>query len=193
MGEAVVFGSAVEGLFVRTLGARLDATARDRIREIGIDLNRPPQAAYPIEVWEKAVDWAARCAFPELPVEEAWVATGQAFVAGFGQTLIGRAVLGVGRVVGVERSLKRMTRNLHSVNNFNSAVVEESAPGRVVIRVMTTPEFRELPRATTLPVHYMRGVFQGMAEELGARAVTVQVLELHPTLRDSRFRISWSA
>ena len=68
--------AAVFGLWRCSRGAlrphplrRLVPEAHERIREMGIDLGKPPHAEYPNEIWVMAVDWAPHYAFPELAQE----------------------------------------------------------------------------------------------------------------------------
>ena len=53
MNEPVVFTPSVESLFVH--GLRLSFPAREELRALGLDLDRPLLPSYPLATWERAV------------------------------------------------------------------------------------------------------------------------------------------
>ena len=116
MTEPVVFTPSVESLFVH--GLRLSFPAREQLRALGLDLDRALLPAYPLATWERAVQVAARDAFPQLDVEAAHFQLGRRMLAGYDATLIGRAIGMAARLAGPRRTLERMAHNTGTANNY---------------------------------------------------------------------------
>lgn len=128
MADKVVFEQTIEGLFVRGLGSRVTPPLKARLRDAGLDLDAKLLPAYPFEVWMRTLEVTARGLFPELPVEQAMFRVGESFIDGYRETFLGRAVLGMIRVLGPRRTLLRATQNFRSGNNYTDTKITEVDP-----------------------------------------------------------------
>ncbi len=126
--QLVVFEQAIDGLFNRALGHRLTPPIRARLRVAGVDLEKKLLPAYAFEVWMGALKVVAEELFPELTVEGAMFRVGEHMISGYQETFMGRAVLGMIRVIGPKRTLMRATHNFRSANNYTVSRITEVAP-----------------------------------------------------------------
>ena len=129
MSDKVVFDHTIEGLFIRGLGSRLSPRARQRLKEAGVDVDKRLLPAYPFNTWMTSLRIAAEELHPGEPLDQAMRKVGEAFIHGYRETLLGRAVLGVMSVLGPQRTLKRATQNFRSGNNYTEATVSDVSPG----------------------------------------------------------------
>jgi uncharacterized protein (TIGR02265 family) len=126
--EKVVFATAVEALFVRELGASLTSLARRRLREAGLDLEKPLHVSYPLDDWKTFVHAASSALYPHLsPVEAHWW-MGIHFLEGHLQTFTGRVVAELAPALGPRRMLERIGQDLRSGNNFSEVELVGHSP-----------------------------------------------------------------
>ena len=126
--ERLVFESAVEGLFLKALGDRVTPALRERLlREAHIDL-QGLEVAYPLAHWERALEITAQTLYPAQPLPTALEHIGEELTRGFFETLIGRALHGVLKLIGPRRTLLRTERNLRSGNNYTECTFIERSP-----------------------------------------------------------------
>jgi uncharacterized protein (TIGR02265 family) len=121
--ERVVFEQTIEGLFVTALRARMTPTLSIALKAEGVDLTQRLLPAYPAEVWTRCCLTAAKHLHPSLPVEDSLRLLGEAVVEGFASGFLGRALMGVVRVLGPHRALARTRQNFRSGNNYAEATV----------------------------------------------------------------------
>ncbi len=179
MGERVVFGETFEALYHRALRGRLSPELIKQLRAAGIDVDRPFLAGYPLQVWMRGLDLLAPSLDPKLSFEEATWQIGEDFIFGFAQTVLGRAVFAVLRVVGPMRSLERMGRNFRNGNNY------------------VTTRFTKLgPTAAEVwmnDVHghpgFAGGAMRGGGKLVGAKNFTVQISATDG--ESCTYRITW--
>jgi uncharacterized protein (TIGR02265 family) len=119
--QQVVFQQMVEGLFIRGIGEDLTPESKNAIKEAGIDLTKRLLPAYPIEIWEACLSIAAKQIYPKVPEPEAMFQLGERFIQGFAETIVGKALGQLIRIIGVHRAMKRFTQSLRSSNNFMEA------------------------------------------------------------------------
>src|SRR4051794_23298599 len=106
--EPVVFGHALEALLAAAdplTPARLAA-----LEQLGLNTHRPLLAAYPFAIWPEAIRLLAG-------TEAGQYALGQRFLERVQQSKVGAALHDFAKVVGAERMLLRMSRNIRSTNN----------------------------------------------------------------------------
>lgn len=172
----VVFGTSVEAL-ARVLGRPLDPSVRERFRALGVDLEHP-DAAYPYELWVDALRLAMQLKWPGAPLDEATWRMGRAILESYGDTLMGRALLQLVKVLGPRRGLERMTRNLRTTNNYSETRLTELGPNHYELWV----------NKVAFP-HYFRGLIEAGLEFGGARDVRVGIAS---TSEGSvTFELSW--
>lgn len=124
--EKLVFATAIEALFVRELGANLSFIARRRLREAGLDLERPLDVSYPLEQWKTFVRIGAELLYSHLTPSEAHWWMGIHFMEGYLQTSMGRVLAELAPVLGPRRMLERIGQDLRSFNNFIEVRLEQA-------------------------------------------------------------------
>ncbi len=179
MAEPLVFSQSFEAL-LRALGARGGVTTENkaRFREIGVDYDGRLLPAYPLAVWVKPMELGSELVSPGAPQERRHFELGRLMVDSYGETLVGRALLAVMRVIGPRRTIERMTRNLRTTNNYTESSLEPMPDGRTKVwcsRVVS-------------PAFY-RGMFTRTVEAAGGKDVKVEVLSADAT--GAAFAVEW--
>ena len=166
MTEPLVFTPSIESLFVH--GLRLSLPARESLRALGLDLDRPLLPAYPLATWERAVQVAARDAFPQLDVDAAHLQLGRRMLAGYDATLIGKAIGIAARLAGPRRTLERMAHNTGTANNYVLARVEALPDGSLRLTNTVQPAMEPVFRARghRLSPMWLPGLVTGILENL---------------------------
>jgi uncharacterized protein (TIGR02265 family) len=166
MHEPVVFTPSVESLFVH--GLRLSFPAREQLRALGLDLDRPLLPAYPLATWERAVAVAAGDAFPQLGRDAAHFELGRRMLAGYDATVIGRAISLAARLAGPRRTLERMAQNTGTANNYVLALVEPLPDGGLRMTNTVQPALEPVLRARghALSPTWLPGLVTGLLENL---------------------------
>lgn len=123
----VVFNHTIEAMFSRALGPQLTPHGRRKLKEIGVDLDKL-LPAYPFDTWMAALRIAAADAFPTRSQDEAMFRMGELLIEGYRTTIMDNAVLGMIRVLGPKRTLKRTAQNFRSGNNYTEARLTELGP-----------------------------------------------------------------
>jgi uncharacterized protein (TIGR02265 family) len=162
----LVFEHTFEGLFRFALRERLSGQAWEALREAGVDLSRPLLPAYSHETWRRSLELAAADIYPRLPRSEAWRHLGRDVANGMVHTLMGRAMVGVARLLGPLRSLRRFNNTLRSADNYVESRVTELSPTACEVwfnEVMEQPS-------------YYQGVLEASLALAGARNVRTRVL-----------------
>ncbi|MFO0598319.1 MAG: DUF2378 family protein [Myxococcaceae bacterium] len=161
--EPVVFGSSYEAL-ERVLGDQLDESVRAKLRGFGVDLKKL-NPAYPYRTWLHSLELTMALKWPGVAREEASYHLGRAIFESFGQTLMGKALMPLLRVLGPRRGLERMNRNLRSSNNYSRTTLEQRAPTSFAlgINLVAYPQ-------------YFRGLLEDGLENSGAKSPKVEVL-----------------
>lgn len=160
----VVFAASYESL-IRALRGHLNADVYAQYRALGVDLERPLSAAYPLETWVKSLELACELLAPGQPREQQSHVVGTRVVLSFAETTVGKATFALLRIMGPRRGLERMRRNLRMSNNYSETTLKELPDGGVELWCSQV----------TFP-HYYRGVFEAGLISLGAKNVVVKVL-----------------
>jgi len=166
--EPVVFSTVADGAR-RAFGARLTPELLAKVKAVGFDLE-DIQAAYALTPFLDAIQLLAAEFFPGEPPAEQYRRLGREFMVGYQQTAIGFAVLTMGRVVGLKRTLLRMGRNLHTTGNYIDVETRDVGPKEVHVTTRIRPEFRDVitPAQLSIVNGYRVGVFEATFEVLGA-------------------------
>lgn len=159
--ELLVYEQTVEGLFIRALGNRLTPECRARLSEAGLDVARKLKPAYPFKSWMTFIRIAAEELYRGMPLPEATFKLGEAHVEGFRETMMGRAVISLLRVLGPKRTVLRATQNFRAGNNYTETRVTELAPHQFDVWMN---EVGDLPEFTAGIIH--AGVRMSGAQEL---------------------------
>lgn len=179
--EEVIFTDAVQGLFIKGLGARVSPELHAELKAVGLDLRGKLLPAYSRKTWNAAIALAAAHVWPQLGVAEAHVRLGRTIIDGFLETLLGKALAGMAKVLGPTRTLARMKKNLRTGCNYNEVNLFVDAPSDV--RFWINEPF----------IHpgYVQGLLQGTLEISGARNATVEVLTVDS--EGTTYRVRWDA
>lgn len=137
-GEDVVFGNTVESLFLKGVGSRMTPRCYERVKEIGIDLQGKLKAYYPRQMYYACARAVANELFPLVSEDVAMFELGRAFMKGFEETMIGRAMLSAVRLMGPRRALRKMTQTFRSSNNYLTTELREIAPGHAELTLSET-------------------------------------------------------
>jgi uncharacterized protein (TIGR02265 family) len=175
----VVFDHTVEGLFRVALRGRLSITAESSLRRAGLDLSKKLLPAYPFEIWKQCLSIVATDLYPHLARAEAWRQLGHALVAGMSRTVLGRAIVGVSRLLGPLRALKRLDHTLHSVDNYVEARITERS--RTCVEVWIN-EVMEQPT-------YYQGILEACLAMTVAQGGRVELLAREG--HGATFRVQW--
>lgn len=178
MSDWYIYAVAVEAFFLRAMRDRLDADARQRIAEVGIELGRPLLAAYPADVFHRAIAIAAESVRPDLPADEAHRLAGREHLDGFVESYSGRMMLAVARQLEPRTIVEYTGTFIRLGNNFTETVARATGPAELEIWFN---EVGEVP-----------GWYQGIIErglELSGTEVAVSHLRGR---RDATFRVVWT-
>lgn len=165
MQEQLWFSHAIEALFVRGLGARLTPEVKQRIAKHGVVLERMPPA-YPIRQVVDACRAILPLLYPRLSEDEGFRQLGVSFMQGYAETLVGRAMVQMMKLIGPRRTLERMQKNFRTGGNYLETRFKVRSPNSVELWISDCTE--------------MPGFYVGMIEE-GGRMIGVKDLNIAMT------------
>ncbi len=175
----LVFEHTVEGLFRFSLRSRLSAQAWNGLRTVGIDLSKPLLPAYSYDTWRRALELTVADLYPLLPREEGWRRLGQEVVNGMVHTVLGRAMVGVARLLGPLRSLRRLNNTLRSADNYVESRLTELSPTSCEVwinEVMDQPS-------------YYQGILEACIALAGGQRARARVVAREGT--GARLHVEW--
>jgi uncharacterized protein (TIGR02265 family) len=175
------FQQVIEGLFLVALRDRRTSRLDARLKEAGLDLSLPLEPAYPSLRYVEWLRITGEELYPELGEAEALRRLGAEMMGGYTNTLIGRAIFGVMRVIGIRRAFDRITRSFRSGDNYSEAHAEFVGPHEALVT------FNEVHGVPT----YIEGALEKALRMLGEDEGRV-VLESCPDGRQAVFRATWS-
>lgn len=178
--QRLVYSQVVEGLLQHGLHGRVTHRLKQRLKQAGLDVDRPLMPAYPVTLWVGCLSIIAEEAYPGVPREQAFRQLAEAHVEGYGRTLIGRAVFGVMRLLGPRRLVQRLPQTLRATDNYTEVDLVERGP--------TTWEMRM--NSTLDAPGYAEALFEAMLR--GGGAESPQVTKLDATAQSSTYLITWT-
>lgn len=161
--QPVVFAHTVEGLFWKALRPRISPSLKARLAALGLDLDQKAHDV-PREAWAAMLRATVDALYPSLPPDDGYYELGCSLLRGYNETLTGKALLSILRVLGPTRGLKRMTTNLKTGNSYSQIRLVERGPGHVEAWVN---ECNGNP-------HYVRGIIAEGLRFAGAADVKVE-------------------
>jgi uncharacterized protein (TIGR02265 family) len=164
-GSQFVFAQAVEGLFCVGLRGKLTPTLKTRLKDAGLDLGKKLEPAYPRNDWNHFIRITVEALYPGVPEERAYHSLGRQLLGGYAETLVGKALAGMLRLIGPKRTLSRMTNNFRSGGNYNLCKVTELKPAEHLFW-LNEPELHPA---------YVAGILEAALELAGARGVHIAV------------------
>jgi uncharacterized protein (TIGR02265 family) len=176
--ERLWYSPVIEAVFLKGLGEKLTPGLRAELKKIGIDLARL-QPAYPVVQVHQACQVVIPVLFPGVSQEEAMHALGVSSMRGYTETLLGKALIQVLKLIGVRRSLLRMHTSMRAGNNYlatSAVVVNERCIELRFSDVSQMPTF-----------------YQGILEEGGrmAHAKNLRVVSADSAPPGHTFRVEW--
>lgn len=162
--ELLVFEQTIEALFVRALAGRLTPECRARLRQAGLDVDQKIKPAYSFASWMTFIRIAAEDLYPGEPLPQATFKLGEAYIEGFRQTMLGRAVMGLLRVLGPRRTIARATQNFRAGNNYTETRITELGPCQFDVWMNEVGDFPE----------FTAGIIQAGLRLSGARELRVE-------------------
>ncbi len=124
----MVFSGTIEVLFREVLADRVTDAVADRLRAVGLDLSRKLDPAYPLRVFDDALEIAAVHGMPELEPSSALFRIGQLQVEAFRRTIVGRATFQFLKLLSKRRFVERLARSFRQANNYVETRMEEVDP-----------------------------------------------------------------
>jgi|APLak6261679142_1056127.scaffolds.fasta_scaffold00041_44 uncharacterized protein (TIGR02265 family) len=176
--ERLWFSTVIDAVFIKGLGDKLTPALKADIKAVGIDLDKM-QPAYPIEVVMKAFRVLIKQQYAGMTEEEAFHQLGLSSMRGYTETLLGKALIQILKLIGVRRSLLRMHTSMRSGNNYLetfSTVVASNCIELKFSDVSGIPSF-----------------YQGILEEGGrmAHAKNLKVTTAAEEPPGHTFRVEW--
>ena len=178
MTEKLIFAQTFEGL-LRSLGGKLTPQLVAGLRERGLDTSASLLPAYPLRVWIEVLSFVARQCHAGLAPDAAVAAVGRHFMDGYGETMVGRAMMAMMRLIGPRRTLERVTRQFRTGNNFSETKLTP----------VGATEYHLWVNEVQLAGWYV-GILSRGLEMAGGREVEVELLQ-----RDAgagTFRVRWT-
>ncbi|RKH60970.1 DUF2378 family protein [Corallococcus llansteffanensis] len=158
-----VYVQVVEGLLQHGLRGQVSPRLRERLRQAGVDLDRPLLPLYPVPLWTRCLHIVIEEVHPGVPREEAFRQLARAHVEGYGATLLGRAVMGVMRVLGPRRVVQRLPEVLRGTDNYTEAVLTERGPANHELHINSVVD----------APGYVEALFEALLQVGGARSPRV--------------------
>jgi uncharacterized protein (TIGR02265 family) len=180
--QRLVYVQVVEGLLQHGLQGKVSPRLKQRLRQVGVDLDRPLLPAYPVPLWTHCLSVIVEETYPDVPREEAFRRLAETHVQGYGRTVIGRAVYGVMRLLGPRRLVQRLPQTLHATDNYTEAELVERGP--------TTYEMK-MNSALDQP-GYVESLFESMLRVGGAESPKVTRIHVDPQAPSSTYQITWT-
>jgi len=106
--EPVVYDAAVEGVFLRGLVGQVTPALSAKLRELGLDLDQKLRPTYPREAWSRMLEVTVAELFPSVSRQEGFRRLGELAVNGIGNTMIGKVLVQMARLMGPRRSMLRL-------------------------------------------------------------------------------------
>lgn len=172
-----VYEHTVEGLFFKALHGRIKPPLEERLKALGIDLKGKPKSV-PHAQWVQALHLAATELF-EGTVDQRFRQLGNAVMLRHEDTVMGKAVITVMRLMGPKRVLGRINTTLRSGNNYIQATLAPTGP---TSWEGTVNECNGNP-------HYIAGVVERGLIISGAKEVKVEVSGFDG--HSAMFKLSW--
>ncbi len=175
----VAYQHTLEGLFHKGLQGRVTPALVARLQPLGVDLTRPLEPTYPRAVYQRALEATALELWPGLTPERAHFELGRCLVLGYTQTLLGRSILTMMRLLGPRTTLGRMQHNLRTGSSYSRVECVEESPTCCRLWV-NEPE---------LNPGLVHGLLDAVMQYVDVRSASVQLLSRD--VLGCTYRVSW--
>jgi uncharacterized protein (TIGR02265 family) len=177
--DRLVYSEVVEGLIQYGLGGRVPSRLRERLGDLGLEVDRLP-STFPVVTWLKCLRIITEELFPGVPEDEAFRRLARQHVEGYGRTLMGRATLRVMRLLGPRRMVQRLPSMLSATDNYTAGTVEERGPREFVLSLNSNLQ----------PAAYAESLIEALLSACGAVEPRVRRQENHED--SSTYLMTWS-
>ncbi len=176
--ERLWFSTVIEAIFIKGLAGKITPSLKADIKKVGIDFDKLAPA-YPVEQVYAACKLTMPVLYEGMSEPEALHQLGVISMRGYTETLLGKAVIQLLKLIGVRRSLLRMHTTMRSGNNYletSSVVLASNCVELKFSDVSKMPSF-----------------YQGIIEEGGrmAHAKNLRVSTADNAAPGHTFRVEW--
>jgi uncharacterized protein (TIGR02265 family) len=176
--DRLIYAEVIEGLIQHGLGGRVPSRLRERLGELGLEVDRLP-STFPVVTWLKCLRLIVAELFPGVPEDEGFRQLARQHVEGYGRTLMGRATVRVMRLLGPRRVVKRLPDMLSATDNYTAGTVVERGPARFELSLNS-----DLP-----PAAYAETLLEALLGSCGAEEPQVRRVEVRPD--GATYAITW--
>ena len=180
MSEQIVYRHPIEGL-VRSIGKRMTPELKQRLREVGLDLDVPIPRNTPRIVFADALRISAKHLYPNEEEQEGFRRLGIGVIEGVEHTLLGKALVAMWPIFGPERVVVRIQENFATVNNYLKTELITHSPSHHVIRVS---ECNGNPG-------YLQGIIEAGLLKAGAKELKIDPFDFDG--HACSYRVQWKA
>lgn len=176
--ERLWFSTVIEAIFIKGLAGKITPGLKADIKKAGINLDKLAPA-YPVEQVYAACKLSMPVLYAGLSEPEAFHQLGVSSMRGYTETLLGKALIQILKLIGVRRSLLRMHTTMRSGNNY----LETSS---VVLSANCVElKFSDVSKMSTF--------YQGIIEEGGrmAHAKNLRISTVDSTSPAHTYRVEW--
>lgn len=176
--ERLWFSTVIEAVFIKGLAGKLSPGLMASIKKAGIDLAKL-QPAYPVEQVYATCKLVVPVLYSGMTEAEGFHQLGLSSMRGYTETLLGKALIQIMKLIGVRRSLLRMHTTMRGGNNYLETSSTVLSSNCVELRFSDVSE--------------MPSFYQGIIEEGGrmAHAKNLRVTTTDQTPPGHTFRVEW--
>jgi uncharacterized protein (TIGR02265 family) len=128
--------SAVESMWLKAHKKHLTPQLKGEVKALGIDLDAPLKPTYENEVLHACTRLLRRRVYGHLPDDGvAYRAIGEAVIDGFFDTVIGKAMANVFKLIGFKKVIDRLPQTLQRGNTHVKASLEWKGASEAVLMV----------------------------------------------------------
>lgn len=179
MTEKLIFAQTFEGL-LRSVQDRLTPQVVEGLKAMGLDTTAPLLPTYSHTVFIDVVTYLAGQLHPGVDRDAATTLVGRDFMDAYGETMVGRAMIAMIRLIGPRRALERLTREFRTGNNYSETRLTPRGER----------EYELWVNEVRLPGWYL-GILSRGLELAGAKGVKVGLISRQGT--DGTFHVSWAS
>jgi uncharacterized protein (TIGR02265 family) len=168
--QRIVVDDVIESIFKKGLKSELSSHLKQRLVEVGIDLDQKLKPIYPHAVLLQAMLVTCEVLWPGRPQIDGLREIGNRAVRAYFETFIGVALVRLSRAIGIRRTLARMTQNFSSTTNYTQTRLKEISEARAELWM------NEL----TLSQHYVAGILETGLSITSGKQVRVTIAATDP-------------
>ena len=142
--DHVVFSHTIEVLFRKVLAPRITPAIEAKMKAVGVDLSKPLDPAYPLRVFDAAMEVVAVEGMSHLEKHDALRKIGELQVDSFMQTFLGKATFQFLKLLSRERFVTRLTNSWRQANNFIETQISSAPDGSLTLRLNDVGRFPEV-------------------------------------------------